>query len=244
MGCQNDLRLPDRMVPDDKLIPFYNVEVTDEQGRVHRMRDRTMLICGNSKGYNATGPWKLGAGISHHEQWRESVRQLTTAVTFQRESTHLILAGTANSSEDYIMQNQLTMMRQQKEIDHMITNVNSTLHREALISIGNPVYGPFRVISFSQDYLERAGLHDNWQLQDFILMTTGIDAVNLSLTGFSAPGIRINTNCPRIKGQKAFSNNHIIFNQISKLLRDIDNGLTYKKATKSIGLNSTVSVLN
>jgi len=232
----------DKMVPKGEYISFSNIQITDEQGNIHRIYDKTLIVAGNSKGFNATGPWKMGAAISGNTLWLAETREQSTAVTFQRETTHLIYAATANTTEEYILKNQKDMINRQQITDKIIATINERFEEEVLISYGKPKYGPFRGIRFCYELLEKAGIEDSWQLADFMLASAGIETVDFTTIGTNKLGIRINVACPRIGGDKNPDNLLQLFNRLAYLIDEIKMGLTYDKGLKRIGINEKVNI--
>jgi aspartate/methionine/tyrosine aminotransferase len=232
----------DKMVPMGDYIPFPNIQINDEQGQPHLMYDRTLIIAGNSKNFNATGPWKMGAAISGNTSWLAETRERVSAVTFQRETTHLIYAGTANTSDDYIRHNQQDMMNKQQIVDKRINRINNKLGKEVLISYGKPKYGPFRGLGLTREFIEKAGIKDSWQFADFLLVGAGIESVEFILVGIGEIGVRINIACPRIRGDKNPDNLFTLFERLEYFIREIEAGLTYDDALKRINLNKKVSL--
>jgi len=233
----------DKMVPKGEYIPFSNIQIIDEQGHRHLIHNRTLIVSGNSKAFNATGPWKMGAAISGNTSWLAETREQSTAVTFQRETTHLIYAATANTTEEYMLKNQKDMISRQQFTDKLIAIINEKFEEEILISHGKPKYGPFRGMRFCDELLEKAGIQDNWQLADFLLVSAGIDTVDFTTIGTNKLGVRINVACPRIGGDKNPDNLIQLFNRLAYLIDEIKMGLTYDKGLKRIGINEKVSVV-
>ena len=234
----------DKMVPDGKYTPLTNIRVKDHNGQSHLMYDRCLVVVGNSKGFNATGPWKMGAAISGNETWLSAVREQSKAVTFQRETTHLIYAGTSNTSNAYIRRNQEDMMKNQERVDALIGQINSELGKEAIISYGYPKYGPFRGIGLQSELLEKANIEDSWQLADFLLAAAGIESVEFVIVGIKSIGVRINVACPRVRGNKSQDNLLMLFGRLKSLIEAIEDGLTYKSALDNLKIKRKVSLAN
>jgi aspartate/methionine/tyrosine aminotransferase len=232
----------DKMVPMGEYIPFPNIQIHDDQGKPHFMYDRTLIVAGNSKNFNATGPWKMGAAISGNTSWLAETRERVSAVTFQRETAHLIYAGTANTSDDYITNNQQDLMNKQQLTEKLIKTINNNLGKEALISYGKPKYGPFRGLGLTREFIDKAGIKDSWQFADFLLVGAGIESVEFIVVGIREIGVRINIACPRIKGDKNPDNLFALFNRLEYFVREIDAGLRYDDAIKRINVNEKVNI--
>ena len=71
----------DRMIPDGRYIPLAAINVT-WRGRSHRLYDHIVSISGNSKGYNAPGPYKIGAIATGNETWRMRILDLIGGLSF------------------------------------------------------------------------------------------------------------------------------------------------------------------
>nr|VFK09559.1 MAG: Aspartate/methionine/tyrosine aminotransferase [Candidatus Kentron sp. LPFa]VFK25595.1 MAG: Aspartate/methionine/tyrosine aminotransferase [Candidatus Kentron sp. LPFa] len=232
----------DKIMPKGEFIPFPNIRVRDAKGQFHLMFDRTYAIVGNSKGINASGPWKMGAGVCGNRQWMRETHDTVTAVTFQRESAHLIQAGTANTSEDYLARNRNYLIKRQSQVTNMIDDINRHLGDEVLISYGKPEYGPFRGIRLSDPWLKKSGIEDSWQFSDLLLAGAGIDSVAFAVIGITGNGVRLNVACPRIKGIKSPENVGSLFIRLEFFLKEIDAYLDYVGALKRIGLTGKVNL--
>lgn len=232
----------DKILPDGEYVPLPNVRVKDDSGQYQTLYERCFCVTGNSKGLGATGPWKLGAGVCGNRQWREDTLGLVTAVTFQRETTHLIHTGVNAVSRKYLENNQQSFKRQQYQLGQMIREVNAELKDEVFTSIGNPVYTPFHCLALHDHYLHKAGLADSWQLADFFLAGAGIESVELDLVGIRKPGVRLNVMSPRINGHKSPDNIYPLFNRLKELMKEVQQGLGYMEALKRIGVTDMVGL--
>jgi aspartate/methionine/tyrosine aminotransferase len=200
------------------------------------MYNRTFSITGNSKGLGATGPWKLGAGVCGNKQWHQDTLDLISSVTFQRESTHLIHAGTSAVPQTYLENNQETLKNLQAKVSALIQHTNDKLGSEILFTYGQPVYTPFCCIGIKQNIANKAGIENAGQFSDFLLAGAGIDTVDLSLVGINNLGIRLNIASPRIQGNKTPDNLQPLFSRLTFLLNEMSQGLNYSDVLKRIGI--------
>ncbi len=224
----------DKLLPQDAYPPLPNIRVPDARGQP--LYGRTFAITGNSKGFAAAGPWKLGAGVCGNPQWRRKTLDLVTAITFQRESTHLICAGLSNISEAYLENNRKTLQRIQQNIKQRIQQINQKLGDEILFSYGDPVYTPFHCLGVHASYLHKAGIRDSCQLADFLLAGAGIESVELDLVGIHQPGVRLNVAATRVNGRKSPDHADLLFARLEVLMRDMLHGLSYVDVLERIGV--------
>jgi aspartate/methionine/tyrosine aminotransferase len=226
----------DKLLPPGALLPLPNVRVPDATGRHRAIFERTFAVTGNSKGLGASGPWKLGAGVCGHADWRAATLERVTAVTFQRESTHLIQAGIEAVSETYLGANRQALRAIQQDAKRHILTTNRALGSDLVFAYGNPVYTPFLCLGLDTALLRGAGITDSCDLADFLLAGAGIESVPLDVVGIHHPGVRLNVAAPRIGGNKSPRHLDLLFARLQRLLREARRGLTYHDSLDRIGL--------
>jgi len=229
----------DSIQPD--YIPLAAVKL-DDRNQSHPLYNQIVTITGISKTYHAPGPFKIGAAVTGNEAWFNLIkRQLV--VSFQRETTafaRLILEETPDS---YIKSNRLTMMQRQQEAKQKCQDINAIFGSNALTYMGSSNYGPFMILRFRDDILDRAGIEDGWQLADFLLATVGLDVLAGPRMGLPCPAVRININAPRIGNTKDPALFDEVFHRLGQLINQIiHEGLTYIAALEHIGVETPIGV--
>jgi aspartate/methionine/tyrosine aminotransferase len=220
-------------------IPVAALHVPTEQG-IRRLYDVVLTITGNSKGYNAFGPCKMGAACTGDSAWLERIRERLT-ISFQRETTHLVRAILEHTSEDYFARNHALMRAQIERACGHIAAINARLGAEALRPLGNPE-GMFVSVVFDRALLDAAGVRTSAQVEDLLLAVAGVDSVALDRTGSPRPGVRLNVLAPR-KAPRHESPALLeeLFDRLEQLIRDIAGGLTYRAALADRGLTALVA---
>ncbi|MFI9415035.1 pyridoxal phosphate-dependent aminotransferase [Nocardia gamkensis] len=220
-------------------IPVAALHVPTEQG-TRRLYDVVLTITGNSKGYNAFGPCKMGAACTGDSAWLERIRERLT-ISFQRETTHLARAILEHTSEDYFARNHALMRAQIERACGHIAAINTRLGAEVLRPLGNPE-GMFVSVVFDRALLDAAGVHTSAQVEDLLLAVAGVDSVALDRTGSLRPGVRLNVLAPR-KAPRHESPALLeeLFDRLEQLIRDIAGGLTYRAALADRGLTALVA---
>ncbi|MGQ4598861.1 aminotransferase class I/II-fold pyridoxal phosphate-dependent enzyme [Nocardia sp. R6R-6] len=223
----------DRLVASH--IPIAALHVETDQG-IRRLYDVMLTITGNSKGYNAFGPCKLGAACTGDGAWLQRIRERLT-ISFQRETTHLARAILEHTSEDYFESNHVLMRAQMEKAAGRVAAVNARLGADLLRPLGSPE-GMFLSIVFDPALLDAAGMHTSAQVEDLLLAVAGVDSVALDRTGSLRPGVRLNVLAPR-KAPRHESPALIdeLFDRLEQLLRDIVDGQTYRDALAARGLS-------
>ncbi|MFI6870070.1 aminotransferase class I/II-fold pyridoxal phosphate-dependent enzyme [Nocardia sp. NPDC050406] len=222
----------DRLVADH--IPIAALSVSTAEGE-RRLYDRVLTITGNSKGYNAFGPCKLGAACSGDAVWLRAVRERLT-IAFQRETTHLVRAVLERTPERYFADNVARMRKQLDRALSCIAELNSRVGVEVLRPLGTPE-GMFLTVVFDRAVLARAGVRTSAQLEDLLLAAAGVDSVALDRTGSPRLGVRLNVLAPRkAPGRESADLLDELFDRIERLVRDIDAGRTYPVVLTDRGL--------
>ncbi|MET7769256.1 aminotransferase class I/II-fold pyridoxal phosphate-dependent enzyme [Nocardia sp. NPDC005366] len=231
-------------------IPIAAVRVPSERGRVP-LFDRILTITGNSKGYNASGPTKIGAACSGDSVWLKEIRDRLTVV-FQRETTHLAAAIIDHTPDGYFETTRRIALSQQARAWRRVAAINrredltARFGGDALRPLGSP-HGMFLTIAFAPAVLEAAGIEDTPQLEDLLLAVAGIDSVALLRTGSHRLGVRLNILTPRnqfgppttVDGRPDERRAVVLdelFDRIERLLLDILAGRTYATAITAKGL--------
>ncbi|MEU2036340.1 pyridoxal phosphate-dependent aminotransferase [Nocardia amamiensis] len=227
----------DRLVASH--IPIAALHVETDQG-IRRLYDAVLTITGNSKGYNAFGPCKLGAACTGDSAWLERIRERLT-ISFQRETTHLVRAILEHTSEDYFERNHALMRSQIEKAARRVTAINARLGADVLRPLGSQE-GMFLSLVFDRTLLDAAGMHTSAQVEDMLLAVAGVDSVALDRTGSLRPGVRLNVLAPR-KAPRQESPALIdeLFDRLEQLLRDIVDGQTYRDALAARGLTALVA---
>jgi aspartate/methionine/tyrosine aminotransferase len=200
-------------------IPLASLCVPSKSGTV-RMYDKMLTITGNSKAYNAFGPCKLGAACSGNIEWLERINARLN-VPFQRETTHLVRAVLAHTSEAYFERNRDLMHRQLERARNHLARINNRFGTTTLQSLGSP-QGMFFTIVFDRALLNTAGLYTSSDIEDELLSVAGIDSVALDRTGSSRLGIRLNVLAPRKRaGREDADLIDELFDRIEKFIEDL-----------------------
>ena len=215
-------------------IPIAALEIATDAG-VRRLYDQVLTITGNSKGYNAFGPCKLGAACSGDADWLARVRDRLT-ISFQRESTHLARAIVEHTPEDYFAENRVRMLAQLERAHGHIDAINARLGAKVIRPLGSR-HGMFLSVVFDDAVLDRAGVGTSAEIEDLLLAGAGIDSVALDRTGSERRGVRFNVLAPRkAPGQESADLLDELFDRLERLLREIRGGLTYPKVLAEHGL--------
>lgn len=222
--------------------PLAAVEVQDEFGNLHLLHNQTLTITGISKGHHACGPYKIGVATSGDASWLTAIKS-KLIVSFQRETTLLAKAVIEHTSLSYLLNNEQDMIQEQQTVKQRIDEVNRIFGADSLQYFGEGKYGPFLLITFRDDILEKAELEDGWQLADMLLATVGINCVAGPRMAFSHPCVRINVNAPRIRDRKNPALVDEIFVRLKQFISEIVyNGLTYRTALEHIGVSKTIGI--
>lgn len=207
-------------------IPLAALTVSTPAGPV-RLYDRMVTVTGNSKGYNAFGPCKLGAACSGDPEWLARIRSRLT-IAFQRESTHLVRAVLEHTPEAYFEHNRKLVREQFDTALDRIAAINRALGPNTLRPLG---FGASMFLSVVVDpgLLAAAGVHDSAGLEDLLLAGAGIDSVALGRTGSSRLGVRLNVLAPR-HGPGTESRELVdeLFDRLAGLITDLAAGTTYR----------------
>ncbi|WP_225725299.1 MULTISPECIES: pyridoxal phosphate-dependent aminotransferase [unclassified Nocardia] len=204
-----------------------------------RLYDRVLTVTGNSKGYNAFGPCKLGAACSGDAEWLARIRERLT-ISFQRESIHLARAIVEHTPEAYFAHNRTLMRRQLDRARRHIDAINARVGAQVLRPLGSS-QGMFRTIAFADDLLAAAGVESSAQLEDLLLAAAGVDSVALDRTGSARLGVRLNVLAPRkAPGQESPDLLDELFDRLTRLILDIRAGDTYRDVLLRQGLLETV----
>ncbi|MFI9508894.1 pyridoxal phosphate-dependent aminotransferase [Nocardia sp. NPDC052566] len=215
-------------------IPVASLEIATDTG-VRRLYDRVLTITGNSKGYNAFGPCKLGAACSGDREWLTRIRHRLT-ISFQRESTHLAQAIIAHTPDSYFAGNRLLMLAQLDRAHGHIAAINDRFGAKVLRPLGSR-QGMFLTMVFDDDVLDMAGIGTGAELEDLLLTAAGIDCVGLDRAGSDRRGVRCNVLAPRkAVGRTSDALLDELFDRLEQLLRDIHAGLTYRDVLVRVGL--------
>ncbi|MBH0778910.1 aminotransferase class I/II-fold pyridoxal phosphate-dependent enzyme [Nocardia bovistercoris] len=231
-------------------VPIAAMRVPTAHGEV-AMFDRVLTVTGNSKGYNASGPTKIGAACTGDARWLGEVRERLT-IAFQRETTHLAAAVIENTPDAYFEANRALAQRQQRRALRRIAEINrcdriaARFGPAALRPLGSG-HGMFSTIEFAPEVLAAAGIEDTPQLEDLLLAVAGIDSVGLLRTGSERAAVRLNVLTPRNRHtpartddgepvQRRVSVLDEMFDRLERVLLDIADGRTYAEAVASRGL--------
>ncbi|WP_054811634.1 aminotransferase class I/II-fold pyridoxal phosphate-dependent enzyme [Nocardia arizonensis] len=231
-------------------IPIASLRVPTAVGE-RALYDRVLTITGNSKGYNASGPTKIGAACSGDAVWLDEVRERLT-IAFQRETTHLAAAIIENTPDTYFEANRRVAQSQQERALRRIAEINGRVRTttrfgaEVLRPLG-AARGMFLTIAFAPELLAAAGIEDTPQLEDLLLAAAGVDSVGLLRTGSRRPAVRLNVLTPRNKHTPARIENGTpvqrravvldeMFDRLERLVLDIADGRTYAEAVAARGL--------
>ncbi|MEV0298388.1 aminotransferase class I/II-fold pyridoxal phosphate-dependent enzyme [Nocardia sp. NPDC050710] len=239
----------DRLVRDH--IPLAALRVRTGRG-VESLFDRVLTITGNSKGYNASGPFKIGAACSGDTAWLNRIRARLT-IAFQRETIHLAGAIIEHTPDQYFDANLDVMLKQQARAGAHIAAINGRddiarrFGADVLRRSGSP-QGMFLTVIFDRAVSAAAGIDNTLQLEDLLLAVAGIDSVALLRTGSERIGVRLNVLAPRNPvGHPAIGDGVAsarddavllaeLFDRLEQLIRDIGVGLTYRGALADRGL--------
>lgn len=219
--------------------PIAALRVPTRDG-VRRLYDRVLTIAGNSKGYNAFGPCKLGAACSGDVEWLAAITQRLT-ISFQRESTHLVWAVLEHTPDSYFARNRARMDEQLERAHGHVAAINARFGAKVLRPLGSR-HGMFLTLVFDRDLLDRAGIRDNGEagaeIEDLLLTAAGIDSIGLHRTGSTRPGVRLNVLAPRkAPGRESADLVDELFDRLEQLLREIRDGrITYPEILHRCGL--------
>ncbi|WP_181063467.1 pyridoxal phosphate-dependent aminotransferase [Nocardia nova] len=215
-------------------IPLAALEVPTAHGPV-RLYDRMVTVTGNSKGYNAFGPCKLGAACSGDAQWLERIRARLT-IAFQRESTHLVRAVLDHTPDAYFEHNRKLVREQFDTALERIAAINAEFGSNTLRPLGSGASMFVSVVADST-LLDAAGVGDSAALEDLLLAGAGIDSVALGRTGSPRPGVRLNVLAPR-HGPGTESRELIdeLFDRLGGLVADLAGGATYRDILRRRGI--------
>ncbi len=220
-------------------IPLAALVVPTPAGPV-RLYDRMVTVTGNSKGYNAFGPCKLGAACSGDEQWLARIRARLT-ISFQRETTHLVRAVLEHTPESYFEHNRKLVCEQFDTALDRIAAINTELGPDTLRPLGSGA-GMFLSVVADPELLAGAGVRTSAELEDLLLAGAGIDSVALGRTGSSRIGVRLNVLAPR-RGPGAESRELIdeLFDRLAGLVGALRGGATYREILHRRGIPDAVS---
>ncbi|WP_181065174.1 pyridoxal phosphate-dependent aminotransferase [Nocardia nova] len=215
-------------------IPLAALEVPTAQGPV-RLYDRMVTVTGNSKGYNAFGPCKLGAACSGDSRWLERIRARLT-IAFQRESTHLVRAVLDHTPDAYFEHNRKLVREQFDTALERIAAINAEFGSNTLRPLGSGASMFLSVVADSA-LLDAAGVGDSAALEDLLLAGAGIDSVALGRTGSPRRGVRLNVLAPR-RGPGTESRELIdeLFDRLGGLVADLAGGATYRDILRRRGI--------
>lgn len=226
----------DRLVADH--IPIAALSVSTARGP-RRLYDQVLTITGNSKGYNAFGPCKLGAACSGNTEWLGELRERLT-IAFQRETTHLVRAVIEHTGDEYFAANRTRMRTQFDRALRRVAELNTRLGANVLRPLGSPE-GMFLSVAFDRTVLDHAGVYTSAHLEDLLLVAAGIDSVALDRTGSPRLGVRLNVLAPRkAPGCESADLLDELFDRMERLVRDIDAGRTYRTVLTDRGLPDLV----
>lgn len=181
----------DRLVSD--YVPLASLRIPTPNGEI-RLYDRILSITGNSKGYNAFGPCKIGAACTGDQTWLKLLYDRLT-VSFQRETTHIARAVIAHTKDAYFERNRQLMHTQYViALDH-IRQINQRFGN-VLQPLGSPE-GIFMGLCFDSTLLQTANITTSSKLEEALLQSVGVDSVALARTGSPRLGLRLNIFAPR-----------------------------------------------
>lgn len=215
-------------------IPLAALEVPTAHGSV-RLYDRMVTVTGNSKGYNAFGPCKLGAACTGDAQWLERIRARLT-IAFQRESTHLVRAVLDHTPDAYFEHNRKLVREQFDTALDRIAAINAEFGPNVLRPLGS---GASMFLSVVADgaLLDAAGVRDSAELEDLLLAGAGIDSVALGRTGSARTGVRLNVLAPRRgPGTEARELVDELFDRLGGLVAELAGGATYRDILRRRGI--------
>ncbi len=222
----------DQMVAEH--LPIAALEVTTDAGPV-RLYDRVLTITGNSKGYNAFGPCKIGAACTGDTDWLDLIRSRLT-VAFQRETTHLARAVIEHTPESYFEHNRKIMREQLVRSLELIDGIERRQGRKALRPLGC-AEGMFLTVVFDEQMLDAAGIHSGAVLEDLLLIAAGVDSVALDRTGSPRRGVRLNVLAPRkAPRQESRALTDELFDRLERFVERLTGGLDYRAALAEYGL--------
>ncbi|MFC3961117.1 pyridoxal phosphate-dependent aminotransferase [Nocardia jiangsuensis] len=200
-----------------------------------RLYDRVLTITGNSKGYNAFGPCKMGAACSGDTAWLARIADRLT-LSFQRETTHLARAIVEHTPDEYFAGNRTVMRAQMDRAICRVREIDDRLGFAALRPLGSPE-GMFLALRFDAGLLGAAGVRDSAELEDLLLIAAGVDSVALDRTGSPRPGVRLNVLAPRrAPGQECRDLLDELLDRIERLLLDMSAGLRYSEVLAALDL--------
>ncbi|WP_227983943.1 pyridoxal phosphate-dependent aminotransferase [Nocardia spumae] len=227
----------DRLVPGH--IPLAAFEVPTAGGPV-RLYDRMVTVTGNSKGYNAFGPCKLGAACSGDSEWLARVRARLT-IAFQRESTHLVRAVLEHTPEAYFEHNRKLVREQFDTALERIAALDAEFGGNILRPLGSGA-SMFLSVVADPGLLSAAGVRTSAELEDLLLVGAGVDSVALGRTGSARLGVRLNVLAPR-RGPGTESRELIdeLFDRLAGLIGEIRGGRTYHEILRRRGIAEFVS---
>ncbi|MGV9678398.1 pyridoxal phosphate-dependent aminotransferase [Nocardia sp. NPDC003482] len=215
-------------------LPLAALEVDTAAGPV-RMYDRVLTLTGNSKGYNAFGPCKIGAACTGDADWLARIRARLT-IAFQRETAHLARAVLEHTPDRYFEHNRKLMREQMSGALDRIDDLNRQAGRKVLRPLGS-AEGMFLSVEFDAALLAAAGVDSAARLEDLLLVAAGIDSVALDRTGSPRLGVRLNVLAPR-KAPRRESRDLAdeMFDRLMRLVGELAGGLTYRAALVEYGL--------
>jgi aspartate/methionine/tyrosine aminotransferase len=219
----------------ERHIPIAAMRVPTAHGPV-RMYDRVLTITGNSKGYNAFGPCKVGAACTGDAGWLARIRA-RLAISFQRESTHLVRAIIEHTPDRYFDANLARAARRMRQARCLIDGIAARLGPTVLRPLGSS-QGMFLTLVLDEGMLAAAGVTSSAELEDLLLAGAGIDGVALDRTLSPQLGVRLNVLAPRTAlGEK--TDDALLdemFDRIEQLLHELLSGLTYRDVLAGRGL--------
>ncbi|MEV5652175.1 pyridoxal phosphate-dependent aminotransferase [Nocardia sp. NPDC052254] len=220
-------------------VPLAALEVATPGGPV-RLYDRMVSVTGNSKGYNAFGPCKLGAACSGDAEWLARIRARLT-ISFQRETTHLVRAVLEHTPESYFEHNRKLVCEQFDTALDRIAAINAEFGLDTLRPLGSGASMFLSVVADSA-LLAGAGVRTSAELEDLLLAGAGIDSVALGRTGSSRTGVRLNVLAPR-RGPGTESRELIdeLFDRLAGLVAALRGGATYREILRRRGIPDIAS---
>jgi aspartate/methionine/tyrosine aminotransferase len=178
----------------DDYIPLAALRIPTPNGPV-QLYDKILFVTGNSKGYNAFGPCKIGAACTGNAEWLQKIRDRLT-ISFQRETTHLVRAVIEHTANVYFEHNRALMQKQFERAYEYIENINQKFGSRIIRPLGSP-RGIFLGLVFDPSFFNAVGIYTSSALEESLLRIAGIDSVALDRTGSDRLGVRLNTFAPR-----------------------------------------------
>lgn len=229
------------MAPVEDCVPLASMEVI-VNGKEHRLFDYILTISGTSKLTHSPGPWKIGAACSGNTSWLNILKSLLD-LNFQRETTHLAKVILESLTQEDIELRRNYYIQQQAKSRELIEKINKAHVCNAIKVYNELPYGPFICASLHPSLLEKAGIKDAWQLQDFLLCGAGIYSLSLAQTGALEIGVRLNVGVPRINNIKKGEFIEDLFSRFGLLISKIKHGFTYSMALGQFNLDKVACAI-